>query len=409
MKVEDYFEKKKSETDKSFAFLVERCSHSEESPYGIKLCEKIDMDKPLVVVLPGTANDADMLHATNGLLKKVDEFVFNNLAFDRKDVQLCAAVCYYGKYFKPDTARRLLYLFYKDYQIYSAQMRNFDQPEIVEYAVPNYAVDLYDLLIWPRICDSCNRLLPFKEALRRMQKLIVVSYCHGAYSWMKIEEQLSLQWSGNEYSASQKRRLLKSITILAYSPDCPLGVSDAQFISLASASDLSIQHGNNFIRYVHRGLFVEDFGLSYWPRLSGSAFYCAQFSNNGIEGNARVLTAIDPTEWYENLYQGKKEEKNLCLSEHDFLGFIPYPNMSRAALKLQQIGKQILETSLKNALSAKPKKLSVFALVGGFHKHFWTFQKARLQGMIILFKTAFWLRKKHQASFADTVRFVNID
>lgn len=409
MKVEDYFEKKKSETDKSFAFLIERCSHYEEAPYGIKLCDKIDMSKPTVVFLPGTTGEKSALRLCNGLLKRVDDFVYNNLHLNRAEVQVCAAVCHYGKYFNPDMARRLLYLFYKDYQTYSAQMRNFDQPEIVEYAVPNYAANLYDLLIWPRVCDSCNKLLPFKEALRRMQKLIVVSYCHGAYTWMKIEEQLSLQLSGKEYSSRQKKRLLKSITVLAYSPDCPLGVSDAQLISLASASDLSLQHGNNFIRYVHRGIFVEDFGLSYWPRLSGSAFYCAQFSNNGIEGNARVLTAVDPTEWYENLYQDKREEKKLYLSEHDFLGFIPYPNMSKAALKLQQIGRQILEEALKNALSAKPKTLSVFALVGGFHRHFWAFQKARLQGMIILFKTVRWLGKKHQASFADTVRFVNID
>ena len=262
MKVEDYFELKKQETDQSFAFLIEKCEHSQECPYGIKLCE-LDFNKTTIVFLPGTA-------------------------------------------------------------------------------------------------DEKNKLLPFNEALKRMQKLVVITYCHGAYTWMKMEEHLPLLFMKGVYSRRQKKRLLKSITVLAYSPDCPLGYSQTKFISFSSASDLSIQHGNGFVRYVHRNMFVKDFGLSYLSGKLGRAFYCAQYSKNGVEGNPRVLRAVDPQVWYENLHHQSAKARKSYISEHDFLGFCPYPNMSKAAFKMQRIAMCVLEGVIGNSIAKKPQNLSVF-------------------------------------------------
>ena len=348
MNVEDYFEEKKQKNNKSFAFLIERCSRSEENPYSIKLCN-LDFNRTSVVVLAGTAREAQMLRATNGLLKKLDNFIFNGLRVDKKEMQVCAAVCHFGKYFNPDLARRLLYLFYKDYQSYEGQMHNFEQTEAAEYIVPNYVVDLYKQLILPRLCDEKQNLLPFDIALQQMKKLVVIVYCHGAYTWMKLEEQINLFLMNGKYSNRQKKRLLKSITVLAYSPDCPLGYSQTQFISLASASDLTVHHGNGFIRYMHRGPFVTDFGLAYLPEKYGNVFYCAQYSKNGVEGNPRVLVGIDPSEWFSMLHQPKDETEKTCISEHGFLGFKKHPEASRAALKLQKIGAFILISALENA------------------------------------------------------------
>lgn len=408
MKIEDYFEKKKQKTDKSFAFLMERCSRSEENPYSIRLC-KPDLNRATVVLLAGTVDKRNALRLSNGFVKKIDDFVFNTCHFNPKDVQVCTAVCCFGKYFNPDMARRLLYLYHKDHRAYEAQMQNFDKLEIAEYAVPNYVADLFEELIIPRLCNEKNNLLPFDEALRRMKKLVVITYCHGAYTWMKIEEQINFLLTGNEYSKRQKKRLLKSITVVAYSPDCPLGYSNAQFISFSSASDLSIQHGNGFIRYVHRNMFVEDFGLSYLSGKLGKAFYCAQYSKEGVEGNPRLFKRVDPKVWYENMHQQNTEIKEARIFEHDFLGFYPYPNMSYAAFKMQRIAKFVLLGAIENSILDKPKNLSVFSLVGGWMYHFWDFQIARIKGFVIILKYYWWARKPHRCSFADNVNFVSLD
>lgn len=408
MKIEDYFERKKQKTEKSFAFLMERCLRSEENPYSIRLC-KPDLNKATVVLLGGTVDERNALRLSNGFLKKIDDFVFNTSQFEQKDVQVCMAVCSFGKYFNPDMARKLLYLYHKDHRAYETQMQNFDKLEVLEYAVPNYVVDLFEQLIVPRICDEKHNLLPFDEALQRMKKLVVITFCHGAYTWMKIEEQINFLLTGNEYSNRQKKRLLKSITIVAYSPDCPLGYSKAQFISFSSASDLSIQHGNGFIRYVHRNMFVEDFGLSYVSGKWGKAFYCAQYSKEGVEGNPRVFRRVDPKVWYENRHQQNVEVKEARIYEHDFLGFFPYPNMSYAAFKMQRIAKIVLLGAIENSILDKPKNLSVFGLVGGWMYNFWDFQLARIKGFVIMLKYYWWARKPNQYSFADNVNFVSLD
>ena len=409
MKIEDYFEQKKQETNKCFAFFVKKVPHSEECPYGIDICSDFDPDKPLVLLLAGTSDKRDVLRACNSLLKKTENFIFGSIPSAKKNLLLCAAVCHFGKYFNPDMARRLLYLYHKDYPSYMAQFKNFDEEEQVEYAFPEYVSEIYAKILLPRICDRAHNLLPFDIALRRLRKLTVIAYCHGAYTWMKIEEQLNLLLMGDEYSNRQKKRLLKSITVLASSPDCPLGYSKTQFISVASASDLSIQHGNGFIRYVHRNIFVEDFGLSYWGGSWGKVFYCAQYAKGGVEGNPRVLKRVDPQVWYENLHQQNSEQKKSYIYEHDFLGFSPYPNMSNASLKLQRIAMSILMNAIENSSSNKPKQLSVFDLIGGWKHNFWAFLMARINGFIILLRLCWWARNPHQYSFADNVRFVSMD
>ena len=410
MNVNDFYENKKQKTDKSFAFLIERCSRSEENPYGIKLSH-VDFKRTTVVLLPGTADDGSVLYWCNGFLKKLSECVFQFLHFEQKDVQVCAAVNHFGKFFNPDMARKLLYSFYLDYHSYTEQIHNFDQSEICEYTVPNYVVDLYEQIVLPRLCDEKDHFFPFEKALHNMQKLIVVCYCHGAYTWMKIEEHLNLLLMGSKYSSRQKRRLLKSVTVLAYSPDCPLGFSETQFISIASASDLTIQHGNGFVRYVHRGFFVEDFGLSYLAGNWGKVFYCAQYSRSGVEGNPRIVKRIDPETWWQEREkkQPEKPKEDVYINEHAFLGFTPYINMSKAAINLQKIGIFILMTAIENSLEDKPKNLSVFSLVGGIRYNFWTCFLAAMKGYFIMLKYYHWARKPNRYSFADNVRFVSMD
>ena len=335
----------------------------------------------------------------------MDNFVFQK--FDKNAVRVCAAVCRYGKFFDPDTARQLLYLFYKDYKTYEKRLDNFVEQEQQEYILPNYVQNIFELVLAPRFFET--DFLPFETVLKRVQKLVVLTYCHGAYSWMKLEHCLQRWLKKSPYSAAQKQRLLKSITVLAYSPDCPLGVSKAQFVSLASASDLSLKHGNGFIRYVHRALFVEDFGLSYLSYRRGNIFYCAQYSKCGVEGNPRVFKAVDPTEWFENVHRKKDKSETPILAEHDFLGFVPYPNMSKAALKLQKIGVRILLNALEDALSENPKLLSVFALIGGMKNNFWSCLKAKTKGMMFAPAYFWWRLNPNHRSFADEVRFVSID
>ena len=410
MNTQDYFEKKKQETTKSFAFFIERVAHGPNTPYGIDFAKKHCLEDVTIVVLPGTTSGKNALKEHNGLLKRVDDFVFQSHSFSKQNVHVCCAVCHYGNAFDSDVARKLLHLYYTENKTYQQYMEVMEEQSRQEYIMPQYVTDIFNEIFYPRLFDENNQFLPFTKALNRIRKLIFVTFCHGAYTMIKLEESLSKQLSTSPYSPSQIENLLKSLVVLAYSPDCPLGLSQMQFISFASAADLTIKHDNGFIDYVHRGLFVEDFGLCYLPKKYGNVFYCAQYSQNGVEGNPRVLQRIDPEEWYENLHKDSAEEqKDLHISEHGFLGFIPHAKMSNAAIKMQQIGCRILKNAILNAISKDYKTLSTFELSASKIEDELIFLKAKIKGGILLLKKALWEKNPQRKSFASNVKIARID
>lgn len=408
MKVEDFYEKKKQEATKSFAFLIEKCEHSQNNPYGIKLCEDVLLDKPVVVLLPGTVSERENLKACNGLLKKIDSFVFEQCHFARGQVRVCAAVCHLGSFCNPNLCRELDYNFYNDPQTYHEMRASFSQQKFLAHAHPDYVNDIYRLVLKNCLYEN-GTLLPFKVAIRRLRKVIFVAYCHGAFTAMCLHDLMKVDTWGDMYTESQRKKMLKSIAVLAYSPDCQLGKSCFNFISLASASDLNTKHGLGFVEYVHQNFLVMDFGLCYLPEKCGNIFYCAKYSKNGVEGNPLNLRAVSGEDFFSNLAKREENAEKDVITEHMFLGFTPYKNMSKAALKLQKIGNIILKNAIKNALKKSPRLLSIWQLSIDSWADLRIFMHALSMGKTGWQLKTRWEQVPNRPSFARDIKVIRLD
>ena len=404
MNVEDFYNVRKKESQKSFAFFIKRCAHQGNN-HGIEICN--DFQKVQVVVVGGTTLKGRLLRDNNGLLKKVDDFVFKKCLFKPQDVQVCCAVCSFGKFFDADVSRRLLMLSYQDYPTFEENLEDFSEEAQAEYLMPNYVLEIFNTLFRPRLFDAQGCFLPFNEVYDLFRKLIFVVFCHGAYTMLKLEEKLKSVLEQSSYSAKQRKRLLSNIVVVAYSPDCPLGVSQFEFISLASASDLQTKHANGFVDYVHRGFFVQDCGLCYLPKSKGNVFYCAKYSKFGVEGNALIVRSVDPNVWFEERGKEEPKEENRCLGEHGFLGFEAFPNMSQAALSLQRVGRTILRRAI--IFSLQGKTVSLRDLCCESRKDKMHFYSLWLNGKYWSLKQFMWEKKSHRKSFAADIEFVSLD
>lgn len=349
MKIEDAIKiGQKNAKSLSSSIIAERCEKCPEHPYGIKPAGSISPDEVITLVLSGIPEKHESTRAYNGFLKRVDNFVKSlNL-----NVRTVIAATDEGDYYDAETARMMM----------SEQLTNPKNAEKVlsqypittqkELLSPNYVNNIFEQVFLPRISEKNGTIrLPLVKALRRIRKVNIVAYCHGGHTALKLEELMQKKMAELGYEASERRAIQKQLMVLAYSPDCPLDKSSSRYIAISSASDRTINHHNAFKEYVNYALgAVLDFKWSYQSNNDNATFYCAKYNKYGVEGN--------PVKWVCTKINGiedliKPRPKDDSISEHDFLGYEDRPDMSKSAKRLQQIGKNILEASIKNSLEQK--------------------------------------------------------
>lgn len=348
--------------DKSFAFLAERCETDAENPYRIRPAAPVKADETLVLVLCGANRDNyDHIREYNGYLKQVDDFVKQSPKLKDKKVRVCVAVCNFGKYHNTDAARELQHLKFSEPETYEDIITTMSPEAREEMLNPAYIQDIFDAAYMPRISHNNSIRQSHHWALANMRRLNIVAHCHGSYVAMALEDKLMSQTKKLGYSYDEQDKLVAQQLVLNFNPECAKHHARSQFVCLQSAADTH----NPYTTYMEEYLLMkpQDFGLLYAADKNINTLMCAQVDKRGIEGNPpRVWIARPIEEVMREAHEArvnavknetKEPEEEKFVGEHSFMGFTPKANMSKSALKMQGIARNILENGVANSLQQK--------------------------------------------------------
>ncbi len=279
--------------------------------------DNLPEDKPAVLFLGGNYAKTD--RSARGYLSSVKKlFLMHNLD---KEIGLYSVVYDFNEENQNEAFNpRFAYDF-----LLQKHFRNIKVPSFVlneETRSPSYIEELFNRAFLYRISDKEGKRLSEEEACRKMRKLTVVAHCHGAYTFLKLEEKIQKEMKKLGYSLEERDKIQHELLCVAHASIAPLGVSQSTMISFLSARDIVVDQYNFFSDYIHSRLFWKDNqklakGVSYFPKERGEFFLTPKMGGSLDEGIILNASSI----------------------EHDFYGY------DFAKLNLCEEGKLILKFS----------------------------------------------------------------
>ena len=397
-------QKIKERQGKSFALLAERVDKSAVAPYCINTAENVSSEETMVLILGGAGGRGVHLRGYNGYLKKTDDFIKTHPELSGKNVRVCVAVCYIGRFHNERLAREKLYHEYWQ-EKYSLDMMAKEQRE--EILNPCYIKDIFEQVFLPRISRNGGKeRLPAEQAARNIRRLNIVAHCHGAYVALRLEQMMLQKMAELGYLPAERKKVVRQLMVLNYAPDCPVRMAESLFVSIESAADEHNKYQTRFKEYLQ--MKALDFGMLRLPERGGNVLMCTKVDKSGIEGNPPkviILEKVDPEIFFfaaakrlhnpdnkenaendkENLQRDKgNTQKEKVLGEHEFLGFKKASNMSKGAQELRLFANNILKNAVLNSLcqnDASAKALpTVKTLACDTSKQYAAFSRAYLKG-----------------------------
>lgn len=394
----------------SSTVIAERCEKCDEHPYGIREASPIDPDEVITLSLIGIPKKYARTKTYNGFLKRVDNFTKSLNLNTRNMIALTDDGHYYDDY----AARAIMVEQIKNPKKAEEILIRYPLTTQKELLMPQYVKDIFEQVILPRIsADNGKIRLPLAKALRRIRKMNIIGYCHGGHTALKLEALMQDRMITLGYSEDERAQIQKQLMILAYSPDCPLDKSQSRYITIASASDFTVNNMNAVKEYVNYGIgLVLDFGVLYQSHKGNNTFYCTKYNKSGVEGNPLQWTKVTPDNATELL--NHKHSKDDPIVEHDFLGYEERPGMSKAAKKLQKIGSNILESAIKNSLEQedtgfKPLPKTFKLASRGIKDYYRMFQAYRLGIALEVVMNRHGKEKIINQSWLSNVETVSLD
>lgn len=321
-------------------------SFNNDEPYG-SLCEvpQVNPQGPVFIAFPGNGFEAhEMGYTLNEkalrLANKMRKYL-ESAGISReviKQLPFYVASYYMPKDFSDKDARTLLY---------KKHGRN-NMPEDVlkgengfsdEEKNPAYIESLYQKIILPRISRLNGKIkIDADTAARNMAQVFIFAHCHGAYTALKLEEIMKKNMRQLNYTNEEIAQIQKQITVAAYAPACPLGVSKMNFISFKSLNDtITNEDYNNVSVYTtmkmdsDRANWIEthmakkessenapfDFKFSFYPDALGNVFVVKQKSdydsiiNLGGDGDYFINELLLTEKEHNNVDAGVTEDSKV--------------------------------------------------------------------------------------------------
>ncbi len=411
MNIEEYIKEfKQKRQGFSFAFLAERVPLSEDAPNRFNKAKSINPDDVLILGLAGKGYDsADNIRGYNGYIKRIDEI---KLEPDLKEKNICSvvAVCNFGKYHNPDAARELHFWEHIAKEKYNDRINLVSDIQKQELLNPAYIKDIFDEVILSRISTNDGKSrLPMDKAMYRIRRLNIVAHCHGGYVAFMLEKMMQNKMMQLGYSKAEQKQIQKQLFVLDYAPDSQWYKQSSRCVVVESAKDDNNKYQTTFKEWLQ--FRRKKFGFLF---SSERLLMCTQIDKYGVEGNPeRPLILIPSDDFFEERHKdmlkaqaedNQEPQKLNEMGEHDFLGFKPFANMSKAAIKMQKLAKNILVSALLNSIEQKQGEkfkplpnTSAMAVRGAEDKA--DLAKAKLINSILIKRFAFenlFPRKKKQ-------------
>ena len=260
--------------------IGQRVEKTDDNQYGFKSVDYITDNEPAVLFLGGNATNSD--RSANGYLSSLEKLLQYHKI--EENVALYAAIYDFGEFddkaiaFNDNLARTKLM---QDHHRSVKLNKQLNEDTLH----PRYVDDLFDKALLNRISDKNGKRLSTDEACAKIRKLTIVAHCHGAYTFLKLEEKMQKKMQELGYSAEERAKIQHEMLCVAHAPYAPLSISKSTMISFASAQDLEISHHNNFETEIRAMAKNNEVLLSYFPGKQGELFLTPSMGEDVEEHN----------------------------------------------------------------------------------------------------------------------------
>lgn len=250
----------------SVATLIQRVPRSDAHPYACAVADNVPIDVPAVVAFGGELTRT--MRGANSyanLLQRVAE-----------ENEVATGVNFYSVMY--DFGSRMPALERTEqFRIAGRKIREQIHPllkkerddlirEMKEHEpVANYVVQLYDILLRPRIVVSHDMPTNIEQTIKNIHQIVFYGHCHGASVIWQMGEYMHNQMIQTGFAPRDVSRIQKELLVIQHSPIAPLDKQRFTTLSFASAEDTMMQH--------HHNLFAQwsadnsaDVMASYFPR-----------------------------------------------------------------------------------------------------------------------------------------------
>ena len=249
-----------------------RVKKTETNTVGYVAVDKISIDEPCVLVLGGDGSNTPK--AANGYMKQIESLLQANNIDDT--VGIYSVVYSFGD---SRTDKKFAFNEYVARKILMRQkghsLGNDIKSESVDDIDPRYVHQIFETVFLPRISRDGVKL-SVDEAIKNIRNITIVAHCHGAYTFLKIEDLMQQKMLELGYKPEECASIQKELLCVAYAPYCPLGVSKSTLISFASARDYDVKHYNQFEAHIRAIIKPDGIGLSWFPDKLGNVFLVPQ-------------------------------------------------------------------------------------------------------------------------------------
>lgn len=222
-------------------------SFDNSEPYGIMHeVNQANSEGPIIIAFPGNGfNYNEMRSSLDEKVLRLANRVRKILEAGNVDKSTIKETPFYAiSYHTPEDfceqdARTLLYKKHGRNNI-PENIRKGEDGFSEEEQNPAYIESLYDKIIKPRISRLNGKVkTDTTTAARNMAQVVILAHCHGAYTALKLEEVMRKNMQKLGYSKEDILQVQKQMTVVAYAPACPLGVSKMNMVSFKSLNDVS--------------------------------------------------------------------------------------------------------------------------------------------------------------------------
>ena len=245
----------------------QRSAKTADNPFGFSNVTEIDITEPAILFLGGSATSSNK--NANGYLSSLEELL--RVHHIDENIGLYAAVYDFGDIddrkitFNDNLARTKLM------QDYHRKVK-ISKPLNEDTLHPKYIDNLFELALLPRICDKSGQRFSVDQACQNIRKLTIIAHCHGAYTFLKLEERMQQKMAELGYSAAERKKIQHELLCIAHAPYAPLGVAKSTMISFACAGDWEVSHYNNFEKEIRTMFRNNEVLLSYFAGRRGELF-----------------------------------------------------------------------------------------------------------------------------------------
>lgn len=258
-----------------------RVEKTYDHPFGYEDVEEIPTDKPCIMIFGGSGVDRPQY--ANGGMSDI-EYLLRKYDLDN-DVDIYSIVYNFGDiqdegYAFDDNKARKKLIFEHGRRRLKAFMDSKSERYAKTFEItstedtnPRYIQQIFDTVFLPRISQDGHRINA-EKAKRNIRKITIYAHCHGAYTFLKIEELMQQKMDELGYTKQEKQEIQKQLLCVAYAPYCPLGVSKSTMISFLSAIDTRARY-YNLMELIGRNM-IKD--LSWFPDKQGNVFVSPQIT-----------------------------------------------------------------------------------------------------------------------------------